>query len=201
MKGNTDGLFQQYRGLIGYAAQMYSRRSKVIDPDDMFQDGCLLMLEFFRDRTETTDERVHNTFKKSLFLWMQRTVRRRIKQAHPTGKALVRMDYMTGEENNLGNDMYDHEPMCIQLDEILASVDTCVLTKMYAREFVAELRRVLRGADLTIFELIVDSVDTNDSRGEVVRRAAAMTGIAVPTVYTRMTRIRDAAVRALSRSA
>ena len=194
----TGGLFQQYRGLIGYAAHMYARRSKVIDADDMFQDGCLLMLEFFRDRTDTTDERVHNTFKKSLFLWMQRTARRRIKQARPAGKAMVRLDYMTGEGNNPGNDRYDHEPGSVQLDEILAAVDTCVLTKLYAREFVAELRRVLQGADLTIFELIIDSVDT---RGDVVRRAAAVTGIAVPTVYTRMARIRDAALRALSRAA
>ncbi len=196
-RSTSDALFLRYKRLIGYAAHLYARRSPSIDADDMFQDGCLMLLEYFRDRTDTTDDRVHNTFKKSLFLWMQRTAMRRIKQARPTGRAMIRLGYQVDE---MGNDRYDHEPNVIHVDEMLATVDTCVLTKLYAKEFVAELRRVLGGTDRMIFELIVESVETGDTNGDVARTAAEVTGTAVSTVYKRIGRIRDAALRVLNRA-
>ena len=182
---SADGLFHQYKDLIGYAAAAYVKHVPIIDLEDLFQDGCLLMMEFFDGRIGTKDKRIHNTFKKSLFLWMRRTVFRRIRQSRPTGKPLLRLD----------------SSGTIDLDSILAQADTCVLTKMYAQEFVAELRRVLAGQDLTIFDLIVRSTGTSDSVGDLAREASDATGIALSTVYDRITRIRNTAERILLRSA
>ena len=181
----TDGLFHRYRGLIGYAASMYANHSLIVEPEDLFQDGCLMMLEFFNGRADTEDRRVHNIFKKSLFLWMRRTVRRRIKQARPKGKTVLRLD----------------GPSDINLDRMLVVADTCVLAKLYAREFVAELRRVLKGLDLTVFDLIVESVASGTERHDVVREAAIVMDTTAWVVHKRVVRIREAATRMLARSA
>ena len=181
----ADSLFHRYRGLIGYAANMYAGRLPIVDPEDLFQDGCLWMLEFFNGRADTEDGRVHNTFKKSLFLWMRRTVRRRIKQARPRGKTVLRLD----------------GPPDINIDRMLVAADTCVLAKLYAREFVAELRRLLKGLDLTVFDLIVESVATGTVRHNMVREAATIMGTTTFLVYRRVVRIREAAMKVLLRSA
>lgn len=202
----TDGLFHLYRGLIGYAAGMYANHSSIVEPEDLFQDGCLWMLEFFNGRANTEDRRVHNTFKKSLFLWMRRTVKRRIKQARPRGRALVRLSSSgtVQDHKNFYRDHYceSHDlGVSIDFDRMLATVDTCVLTKLYAREFVAELRRVLRGSDLTVFNLIVESVTDGTVRHKIVREAAIVMDTTALEVHKRVVRIRDAAMRVLARSA
>lgn len=197
----AEGLFRRYKNLIGYAAHIYARRSATIDPGDLFQEGCLLMLEFFDGRADTQDEHVHNTFKKSLFLWVRRRAIQQMKKARPNGRSMVRLSASPGTFNSVPDDALPS----LDFDEMLAAADIGVLRRMYAEEFVAELRRVLDGADLTIFELLAESVDDEtwcgNSRGDVIRRAVALTGMSKSTVYERITRIRDAAVRALSRSA
>ena len=197
----ADDLFQHYKGLIGYAVGKYQNCFPVLDPEDLFQDGCLMMVEFFDGRFDTKDEHTHNTFKKSLFFWLQRTVSRRMKQTWPTGKAMVRLNKDGGAAGLDVRNEDGFRDVEINIDRMLAVVDACVLTKLYAKELVAELRRLLKGMNLTIFDMLVRSLDNGDRCIDIVRRASRETSTSAKNIYGHMQVIRDMATTVLSRPA
>lgn len=171
-------LFRQYKGLIGYAASRYAACSPALDQEDLFQDGCLMMLEFFRGRSDTQNLLVHNTFKKSLFLSMSRRTKRFVRKARP------------------------HVSLAhVHLDRMFAAVDTCVMMRMYVREFVAELRRLLKGTELTTFEVLLESARDDSPRADVVRRIQDASGVSKTMAYRQINRIRDMAERIWLRAA
>lgn len=186
-----EGLFEQYRRLIGHVVKQCSRFT-VIDPEDMFQDACILMLKFFKRCPIHLDDYHHNKFKKSLFLWSRRYVVKEFKRARPTGHSLVRLTYTADDEG--------HENS-VNLDDILAAEDTSLLVKIYAREFVAEMRRLLTGVDREIFNQIVEASEGDGTRGDWTRKLAARMGVVPQTIYAKVQKIRDTALRTLKRSA
>ena len=189
----VEGLFQQYEDLIKYAANLYSKH-RVVEFDDMFQNGCLLMLNFFDGRAGIKDGRVHNTFKKSLFLWMMRTSQSLIKKAQPRGGAMVRL-------GSFHDEMDRSSDSSINIDRMLVTFDTCVLMEMYTKELVAELRRMLTGLDLTIFDVMVDFSKNPGMCGSMVRELERDTGIPTKDIHNRFRNIRSAVKSVLSRSA
>ena len=189
MVNAVDGLYEQYRKLIWYVAHLYSKDSVCLSPEDMFQDGCVMMLEFFRGQEDTEDQRTHNTFKKDLFFWMRRLARRQVKKAKPTGRSMLRIGYQSSDDTS--------DKDAVNFDEILAAEDVCVLTKLYAKEFVCELSRVLHGPDRVIFHMLVESSRSGEKRGSVIKAAACCLGISVPYVYQRVNTIKKAALKFL----
>lgn len=206
-KGSVEGLFHQYKGLIRSAAWRFSSHTIYgIEFDDMFQDGCMMMLEFFDGRAHTEDPQVHGTFKKSLFLWMLRTRNRSVKKARPTGRTMVRLSVNGAAASYSDSANYpfhsdDNSDGSVDLDRMLGTIDTCVLMKMYAKEFVAELRRMLTGLDLTIFDVMTGSTDHPGKCGDVVREVTLKSGMSSKVVYDRIQHIRRKAKVVLSRSA
>lgn len=178
MKETNEVLFRRYRGLIGYVASRYAACSSMLDQEDLFQDGCLMMLEFFRGRADTQDVLVHNTFKKSLFFSMSRRTKRSVRKA----RHRVTLSH-------------------IHIDRMFAAVDTCVMMRMYVREFVAEFRRLLKGTELTAFEILLESVPNDGSRADVVRRIQDASGVSKTMAYRQIKKIRDMAERIWLRAA
>ena len=78
-----------------------------------------------------------------------------------------------------------------------ADVSDDVLTKLYAKEFVCELSRVLHGPDRVIFHMLVESSRSGEKRGSVIKAAACCLGISVPYVYQRVNTIKKAALKFL----
>lgn len=189
----VEGLFQQYEDLIKYAANLYSKH-RAVEFDDMFQNGCLMMLNFFDNRASTKDVHVHNTFKKSLFLWMMRTSQLLIKKSQPRGGTMVRLGSWRDEEER-------SDDSSINIDRMLVTFDACVLMEMYTKELIAELRRMLVGLDLTIFNVMVDFSKNPRKCGSMVRELEHDTGIPSKDIYNRFQKIRSVVKRVISRSA
>lgn len=193
----TEKAYWKYKDLIWYAAQVYGQ-SPCVDREELFQDACVKMVEFFGTRGAADDEHAHNTFKKSLFFWVHKSARKQIRQQKPIpGHRMVRLEYRDQDPQQ----RHDVSEAGVNMDEVLACEDVCVLTKMYAEEFVAELRRLLTEWDRVIFDMMVRSVDTGETRIDIVNHVVDLSGYTDSFVYNRMKNIRRLAGRVLSKSA
>lgn len=184
MKG-LDELFCRYRRLIGYAANQY-RYITVVDPEDLFQDGCLFLLEFFHTKG-VIDQVTEGCFRKSLFLYLSKLVSRTIRASRPNGRTM--MHFKFGSSDDEGS---------VDLDAILAVADTSILVKLYAREFTAEMRRLLHGVDRDIFEELVESINDDVGRNYWVKAVVGKLSISRANVYLKLQKIRSVALRVLN---
>jgi len=187
------GMYEKYYRLISYAAAKYARTtSKVnVEMKDLFQDGCVRMVEYFQSHQDWDDPEVHNTFKKSLFFWIHKSAIRQIKSHQISGRTVLRLGHHTHGTTEVPS---------IALDAMMACTDIQVLTKMFAQEFVAELGRMLVGWDKRIFDMMVASVDTGESRRDIVKRVLNESGHSSSFVYDHMNRVMDMATRVLKRA-
>lgn len=187
--------FNRYRGLIGWAANKYRSIATIVTQEDMFQEGCAFLVWYFT-KHPVVNAYVANKFKRSLFLYLHTTARRAIREAQPAGRPPLRIDYhhMIDDDENDDN--------VINIDDILAVVDTSVLVRMYAKEFVTELRSLLQDDERVIFDMLLESVEADEAcNGKVVKRAGAELNISRSAVYAKIVNIRGTALRVLRRSA
>jgi DNA-directed RNA polymerase specialized sigma24 family protein len=185
---SLESLYLQYKHLIEYVA--YTYKSSVVDVDDVIQEGCMFLVEYFSNHT-MLDPVALDLFKKSLFWRMRSFIIQQVRSAHPRGRSMVR----------LTSDRHLDSRNFVHIDDIIAVSDMHVLARIYAVEFLSELRRVLHGTDAKLLGWMVKSVNDGQVPVEWAREAATALGISQSAVYNHIVRIRDAAVRALARVA
>ena len=159
-----DALYAKYENLIGYAANCYRSISSAVDVDDLYQEGCLLLMKTWTrdDLEEVVREPL---FKKSLFLLLRSKAYKQVKLANQL----------------VGLRSSDDESSGIDLDVLFSTTDVEVLNEIYVGEFVAELKRLLDAGTVELLDFILSP--EFKERGEITRK-----GSWVPAVAQRLGR-------------
>jgi len=148
-----DRIYAKFENLVGYAANIYGRISHVIDIEDLYQEGCLLLMHTWT-RDDIPEAAREPMFKKSLFLKLRSSAWHQVKLSNYLfDTQLEPSDESTGVR--------------IDFDAISAASDVGVLNELYASEFMAEVKRI---CDDDVAEMLDFLVSPTFSTGHEIKK-------------------------------
>lgn len=174
MPSASESAYLKYVRLIQYVAQSCHSMLPVLDIDDLVQEGSLLLVEIWGSRGISEDER-ERLFKNRLLSRMMNRTRSELVRRRTENDYKVRID--------------------------LDVLDCRILASVYARELIAETRRLLQGQDRIIFDYMIgrrtlpqDRHVSSNVNGQWSRHVARELGLPRDCLWRHVREIRKVAL-------